>query len=259
MRRHAIALVAILVAASGLAVAPASAAGTYRVTLSSSRSVADVGQVAVLTGKVSGNGAGKKTIGIDVKVGDGAWKHLGTTRTRKTGAYTYRATVTSAGTMSYRVVVPRSKTVGKATSKTVSLQTWRWLDLYDQPYLTGGGVVGRGAYETTTIGGAKPPAHTLAMGEGSYAYWNLAQECNKVLAQAGLSDSDLGSSATVRFELSGDTTDVPVTGGQPLQGFASMATSSVGGFRVSRPDDHYAYLVLPRAHCKVNQLPVAAD
>jgi hypothetical protein len=252
-------MIGILFVASGLVAAPASAAGTFKVTLSSSRSVADVGQVAVLTGKVSGKGAAKKTIEIDVKVGAGAWKRLGTTTTKKTGAYSYRATVGSAGTVSYRVVVPRSKTVAKGTSKTVSLQTWRWLDLYDQPYLTGGGVVSRGAYEATTIDGVKPPAHTFGMGQNAYLYWNVAQKCDRILAQVGLSDADQGQTRAVRFALSGDTTDVNMTGGQALQGFASLATSSVDGFVVSRPDDLYAYLVLPRAHCKVNTLPVASD
>ncbi|GAA4691348.1 hypothetical protein [Nocardioides conyzicola] len=259
MHRLALAVVAVLVACSGLAVAPATAAGVYKVTLASSRSVADVGQVTVLTGKVSGRGAGKKKVGVDVSTDGSAWKRLGTTTTTKTGKYTYKAKVASAGTTSYRVVVPRSKTVGKGTSKTVALQSWRWLDLYDQPYLTGGGVVGRGAYETTTIGGGKPPAHTFAMGESSYLYWNLAQQCDQVVAQVGLGDGDQGETRTVRFEQSGDTTDVAVTGGEALKGFADLDASAANSLFVSRPDDRYAFLVLPRAHCKVNTLPVAAD
>lgn len=259
MRRHAVVMVGLLVAASGFAVAPTSAAGTYAVTLASSRSVADVGQVAVLTGKVTGSGAGKKAVRVDVRIGDGAWKRLGTTRTKKSGKYAYRAAVTSAGTVSYRVVVPKSKTVGKGASKTVTLQTWRWLDLYDEPYLTGGGVVSRGAYETTTIGGVMPPAHTFGMGENAYLYWNVDQQCDQLVAQVGLSVGDQGSTRVVRFAQSGDDTDVSVTGGEALKGFANMAASSVSSFVVSRPDNLYAYLVTPRAHCKVNALPVASD
>lgn len=119
--------------------------------------------------------------------------------------------------------------------------------------------MGRGAFEGTTIGGVKPPAHTFAMGQGSYLYWNLGKTCDRVVAQAGMSSSDLGTSRTVRFELGGVETNVQVVGGDPLKGFANLSTASFSSFRVSRPDASYAYLVLPRAHCRVNGLPVAVD
>lgn len=259
MHRLAATTIGILVATCGFVVAPASAAGTYAVTLSSSRSVADVGQTTLLQGKVGGAGAKQKLVRVDVRNGTGAWKKLGTTRTTKKGAYAFRAKVGSAGTVSYRVVAPKSKSVAQGVSKSVTLQTWRWLDLYDQPYLTEGGVVTRGVYPGLSIGGAKPATRTLGMGSGAYVYWNLDQKCDRLVAQVGMSDSDVGTTRTVRFRQAGENSDIQVTGGQGLKGFANLAASSLYSLAVSRPDDAYTYLVLPRAHCKVNVLPVAVD
>ncbi|MET3960968.1 hypothetical protein ABIE44_000902 [Marmoricola sp. OAE513] len=260
MHRRAVAALGILVITASVFIAdPASAAGKYGVTLTSSRTVADVGQVTVLSGKVTGTGAGKKKVAVDVKIGAGAWKRVGTTRTTKKGKYSFKARVSSAGTVSYRVVAPKRKKVAAGTSPAVSLQAWRWLDLYDESYLSGGGVISRGVQDSVRIGGKKPAAHSFAMGGSSYLYWNLAQQCDRIVAQVGLTDGDGGETRGVRFQQDGVNTDIDVTGGEALKGFANLSASSVSSLVVARPDNLYTYLVLPRAHCKVNALPIAID
>lgn len=261
--RRAVVLLSLALVTGGLVAAPAvpgSAAGTFTVSLASSKTRADVGQTTTLTGKVGGKGAAGKTIALDVRVGGtGAWSRVATVRTTSTGTFRKTVRVSRAGALTYRAVAPKAGSLGTGVSKPAPLTGYRWLDLYDESYLAGGGVVGRGLPDGTTFGGKRPSSRSLSLGTDAYVYWNLSGTCDQVVAQAGATDSDTGSTRTVRFESGDGDTDYDLVGGEGLKGYADLGSAGDPSLFVRNVGVGYLYLVTPRAHCAADRLPVALD
>lgn len=254
MRRTALTL-ALALASALLVAAPASAA-SYAVTASLSKSAPDVGTKTTLSGKVTGSGAGKKTLTVELRLGNGSWKKVGTTKTSSKGAYSYGFKVTKVGDQALRVVAPKKGKTGKGTSPAVALAGWTWLDLARQPHAVDGSAF---VDTTPTISGdAHPKSVELqARAGGSSIFWSLANQCDDAEIDLTLYDGAAG------------TESVTVGTDDGAQSYPVVAFNTYGTHNVTSQSEYVSVtrdasgpivvITSPRAHCKVDRLPASSN
>lgn len=264
-RRTIVVALAAVATGAVLAAAPAQAAG-YSATIELSAAKADVGDKITATGKVSGKGSAHKTVKLQYRNASGAWSSVKTLSTSSTGTYKVSFRVRTAGARALRLAVPAKGKVAKGYSSAAVFTGWRWLDLYDESYLSDGFVIrGWDRDVSGTVNGGTPPRETFVLhnqdasgGKHPFLAWRINQACDRLTALAGASDSD---DDTKHVSVEGTTTErYEVVPGE----MTSIDQSLVGrgGFVLRRDaGDGGGYLVveIPRAHCSVNTLPVAYD
>lgn len=247
---------AIVVAA--LTVAPAQAA-TYAVSITASKTNADVGTRFTVSGKVTGKSSASKSIAIQRRTGSAAWRTLTTVKTTSKGTYRRAITVRQAGAQQYRVVAPASRSTKRGASQAVTVTGWTWLDLYDESYLSSGGILTRGYYGQ--LNGRTPPAHTFTMAGGSTRiYWNLGSLCDSVHASVEVPNHG-PTSESFTIGRGGDDDVFTLTAGQSR----SLDWDSTGAYSFTvnhtngSTSGNYVALLTPKAHCSAARLPLAYD
>lgn len=232
---------------------------TYKVSISTSKASADVGQTVRVSGKVSGPRAAKKALLVQRRIGSGAWKTVSKVRTTTKRAYATNVKVATAGKQQLRVVAPKSKKVKKGVSTARNLTGWRWIDATTNAAIEGL------TRQTATIQGRKYTGLAAAPDENGIMFVQVDGTCDalnysvgvegKVDSYAGLvlaqfADEALSTPlAYVEKALTGGT--APFSGSWPLRtdsGFIYVALSS------NSVDTERAVLVAPRLHCSVNRL-----
>jgi hypothetical protein len=254
-----VATVALVVATTALA-APAEAA-SFGVSLTLSRTKADVGKTLTASGKVTGSKAGKKLLTVQRRVGTGAWRKVGTTRTTSKGAFSYAYRVRSTGAQSLRVVAPATGSTKLGVSPARAFTGFTWVDLYDAPYQSGGDAVVRGPVTGWTVEGRKPPAHTLGLTSDAYVYWNVDSRCDAWRTDVAVPDGNPGSSFTVKLS-AWQTTVLTPTSEAPVIHHLDTQLTGLNGLNVRRDESSMGgvvYLMTPQAHCSTSTLPVAFD
>lgn len=254
-----VATVALLVATTALA-APAEAA-SYGVSLTLSRTKADVGKTLTASGKVTGSKAAKKLLTVQRRVGTGSWRKVGTVRTTSKGAFSYAYRVRATGAQSLRVVAPATGSTKLGVSAARAFTGFTWVDLYDAPYQSGGNAVVRGPVAGWTVEGRTPPAHTLGIGSDAYVYWNLDGRCDAWRADVAVPDGNPFTSSTISFSASENVSLSP-TSEAPVTHYLDTQLSAVNGLTARRVESNMGglvYLMTPEAHCSTSTLPVAFD
>ena len=258
MFRHLVAGAAGIAAVAALTVAPAEAAA-YGVTLTASTVKADVNTTFKLSGKVTGSGAGRKSIIVQRKIGSAAWKNYSTITTRQTGTYSKAFTMASVGAKSFRVLVPKSGKLTTGTSNTVEVTGYTWLALVNQPlqhYGTGAfNVVGR-------VNGETYAKSIVMYGEGGY-YFDVDSKCDRVSLGFGLDERTSGSleqpfsagfaDSNGTTVLADNTADIALAKiDQPLTPSAEFLYF---GRDTEVGSNKYVAVTTPKVHCTVTQLP----
>jgi len=233
--------------------AEAAAKPTYKVSISTSATKADVGQTIKVSGKVAGPLAAKKRLAVQVKVGKGAWKTVAKVRTTKTRRYAAKVKVRTAGAQSIRVLAPTSKRAKAGASRTRAFTGWRWLDLTTQPtQLAGESVVG-----PVTIAGRKYAKAITFTNAGRY--YNVEGVCDTVRLGAGVKDGLETESSFVTLTTTGSAfsdTRTPVSPGAPAK-TVRRVISGAELFAMGSGDSGPVTAVDPVVHCKVNRLAEA--
>ena len=242
--------------------AEAAAKPTYRVSISTSATKADVGRTIKVSGKVAGPNAAKKRLAVQVRAGKGAWKTVAKVRTTKSRRYAAKVKVTTAGSQSIRVLAPKSKRAHAGKSTTRSFTGWRWLDLTQQEFATTGPRPTTG--RVTVAGTVYPKAWTVI--SRTALYFDGAQSCDTFKSAAallpGTTDPGLLLSATA-------PTLAPDDGSQVTQGSLQLQPGAAPrSFRMNLAGQRmFAFLnagsdpvaiVAPLAHCSVNSLTAPA-
>lgn len=260
-------VVALAAVATGavLAAPPAQAAG-YSATITLSAAKADVGKKITATGKVSGKGSAHKTVKLQYRNASGAWSSVKTLTTSSKGTYKASFTVRAAGARALRLAVPAKGTVKKGYSSAAAFTGWRWLDLYDESYLSDGFII-RGWDRNIggTVNGGTPPRETFVMysenaddGKHAFISWRSNQACDRLTGAAGARDSD-DDTKHVRVE-GAETKRLEVVPSEMTPIDQSLVGQTTFTLR-RQATDGGGYLVVerPRAHCSVDVLPISYD
>lgn len=250
-------VVALAAVATGavLAAAPAQAA-TYGVTLTINTSSADIGTKVTLSGKVSGKGSVKKSVVIQRKAGS-AWKTIATTRTSAKSAYAKKITIRSTGIGVYRVAAKKagSTATGYSPSRAVTGYRWLWLWLHQQTHTSFGGLyVG----PLTQLGTAYP--HSISMsGTNSQITWGLGNACDELSIKLAVPDYAGENAESQKLVLrTGSGSSTTHTFGQPPLPVTGAVSTSSEFLTISRPNSTASatvYLLSPKVHCSVDELP----
>lgn len=155
MRKLAAALCVAVCASLTLVPATEAAAAKrkppYGVTVTAP-GTAVVGTAVTVSGKVSGKGAGRSRVAVQVRYGSAAWRTVATPRTTGSGAYSVKVSLAHAGSVQLRTVKSASKFRRAGASRAVTLLASRWIDLTTAPSL----YMGMGpAHHGVTIGGRR--------------------------------------------------------------------------------------------------------
>lgn len=249
---------AAIIAALALVTVPAEAAA-YGVTLKTSGAQADVTKTFTLSGKVTGAGSGSKSIIVQRKIGSAAWKNYSTITTRPTGTYSKAFTMASVGAKSFRVLVPKTSKLTTGTSNTVKVTGYTWIDLYDQRYLTAGGLITRGY--SGELNGKVPPSHTFTMSGQTIIYWNISGLCDSVHGSVEVNDDGVRPPQTFTISRGGEDDTFTLERGQArsLDFDATDVSSLVVRHTNGSTSGDYVALVAPTAHCSTTALPLAID
>lgn len=256
-------LAALALVAGSVALAAPAKAATYGVTLTASHAQRDVGQKLTLSGKVSGAKAAGKKLAVQRRVGTGAWRTIATPRTTKTRTFSSRVTVSRTGTQQYRVVAPAAGSTQRGVSPARTVTGWTWLDLYDESYYSSGGVQ-RGW--VGTVNGGTPPRETLGLyssdgnaGSHGFVGWRSEGQCDRVTAAIGMSDGD-STAKYVRLEAGGPAQLLEVQPSEITKVDVPLVDDA--GFSLRRFEGSgggYVVVESPRAHCRVDRMPIAYD
>ncbi|WP_313406709.1 hypothetical protein [Aeromicrobium sp.] len=258
MRLHTLAATTAIALVASLAptvAADAAAKPVFKVSISTSKTKADVGQTIKVSGKVAGPKAAKKRLAVQVKVGNGRWKTVKKVRATKKRRYSTSVKVTTAGQQYVRVVAPKSTKARIGVSKSRGFVGWRWLDLTSQPKYTRGSVT---VAPATIAGTSYDKAITLT--EGARVAFNVNGACDTYKSAAGIKDG-IGENATL-------TTFVSTPGwgnGYPAELTANAAATpqrqSLDGIYTLGMDAEAgtATVASPTVHCTVNRLASAAS
>ena len=246
--------------------APAEAA-SYAVSIKTSKTQTDVGTRFTLSGKVTGRGAGGKTVVIERKIGSGKWTKLTTTKTTSKGTYERKLTAKSVGAKQYRVVAGASSSVGRGTSAAVTVTGFTWLTLAEQPTTAQIATV-----NISRRAGGKTYPHSIVLlgfAGSSAVIWQVDKKCDGfstsvVVDPAYAADGDAATgdvvSGTDPFS-SPDGPRVTAKNGTPtafktttLKGadYFALALDQTEGSEGSTPT---VDLLTPKAHCSVTTLP----
>jgi len=247
-----VASVAPTVAADAAAKKPA-----YKVSVSISKSAADVGTSIKLTGTVKGAKAAKKRLLVQRKVGSGKWTTVRKVTTTKTRRYSASVKISTAGAHQFRVVAPKSKKVRQGVSSVRRLTGWRWLDATKQRFQDVNAVGSTGPVKIA--GKTYPTAWRLPTSTARYL--NPAGSCDAFTASVGVIDGNEsgGSFAAAHWadwQLSNGFKEYgwPLALGaapQPVR----IDLRRVAAFAVGNFDSASVGVVSPRLHCSVNSLP----
>lgn len=252
---------AALVAAT---LAPAQAA-TYAVTVSAPAQ-ADSGALFKVTGKVTGSGAGKKTLKIQRKIGSGPWKTISTVTTTKTGSYTRSVKMASVGQKKYRVVAPAQGRVKQGLSPTRTVTGFTWLTLVGQSHLSRGYTNWDVTARVAETSYPRSVQYATYGSEGdSFDDFNLAGKCDRLRFGLGLDDRSYSESAqsfsVLGFSDFGGFTQYFATDGASSTHERYDKTIAGGittlRFSASLSGGAVVALTTPKAHCSVSALPTS--
>lgn len=173
----------------------------YRLTLKASRTTAVAGAKVVLSGTVSPSTTGG-TVLLQKRIEGRRWALEQELTMSKRGRFRYTDRPTTAGTRSYRVVVPAAGSVRAGRSKPVQVTVLRWSRLTQ---LSARATQGTMAGGTVSIGGqryADSVFSSTGLAQGSID-WNLDPSCTSLRVRLGAGD-DGDTDATARLTLTGD-------------------------------------------------------
>ncbi len=261
LRSLAVATTAALVVTLAPAAADA-AQPAYKVSVSLSKTNADIGQTVTVSGKVIGPKAARKKLLVQRKVGAGGWKTVKKVATTRQSRYTTAVTVSSAGAQQYRVVAPKSNVRRAGTSSAKALTGWRWID----PTATA--LVEDLTRSTVTVDGRayKNALVTTPDGSGDVLI-STGNTCDALTLSVGMEGTIDSSGVAYVYQatsfMAGEPTSVGakmVTGNQapPSSRWSLKPTT---GFLVielnanSEGPTQRAALISPRVHCSTNTLP----
>lgn len=238
--------------------ADAAAKPTYKVSISTSATKADVGQTIKVSGKVSGPQAAKKRLAVQVRVGKGAWRTVRKVRTTKNRRYSTKVTVTTAGSQTIRVVAPGSKRARAGTSSTRGFVGWRWLDLTKQGFTVGGAKPTTGP--VTVAGRAYPKAWTVPV--ETALYLDGARSCDMFKSTAALLPgvTEPGQILFATAPTLAPDANVEVTQGE----LGLQPGAAPRSFRINLTGQRFfafvnfsngpVAVISPQAHCTINSL-----
>lgn len=237
---------------------------TYKVTISTSATVADVGQTITVKGKVTGPKAAKKRILVQQRVGTSAWKTVRKVRTTAKRRYATTIKVRTAGAQQLRVVAPKNKKARKGTSKVRAFTGWRWIDA------TVTGALDDLTKGSVTIRGKAYAGVIVAPDGRGYLDVRFDKRCDSVQYGVGTTGTE-SSEAQLRVAQSiGANRANEIAWYEPYA--SGDAAPSFTTWRLHPDADHIwfvldssaatdterAVLITPRLHCNVNSLPKAA-
>lgn len=241
--------VALTVSVAPTMAAEAASKPTYKVSISTSKAKADVGQTIKVSGKVTGPKAAKKLLTVQVKAGSGTWKNVKKVRTTAKRGYATNVKVSTAGKQSVRVVAPKSKKAKQGVSKARGFVGWRWLDLTVQRKTTEGSVkIGAAKIAGTSY------AKAITIADGRIVF-TINDSCDTFKGAAGVKDG-VDSDATL-------TTFVSTPGWGDGTPHTLTANASAKNIRYGVKDGHWfgmiaegsaVTVVNPTVHCSVNRL-----
>ncbi|MET3961751.1 hypothetical protein ABIE44_001685 [Marmoricola sp. OAE513] len=111
----------------------ATAKKSFKVSIKSNVAVSQAGRFIVISGKVSGPGAGGKKVKVQRQYIGGAWITVATVTTKKSGKYKAVVETPRGGTTSFRALKAKSSARKAGVSATKALPVYQWLDLATQP------------------------------------------------------------------------------------------------------------------------------
>jgi hypothetical protein len=197
-------------AAAGHAPRPAAhqAGKAYTVTAKADKTELVLGQRVNITGKVSPAAAGK-TVLLQEKIGDKAWKDQRKGTIKKSGKYEVSDKPTSMNARKYRVVKAGTDTRRKGVSKAIAVSVFQWHDVYDLAVRANQNMYPAQTLDIDTVEFPKS-----LQGYGYYQTdptgfidYNIERKCTTLKATYGMSDdADTGSSA--KIDVVGDGTEL---------------------------------------------------
>ncbi|MCL3838333.1 hypothetical protein [Aeromicrobium duanguangcaii] len=263
-RALAIAVTTGLVLTLAPATAHAAKKPTFKLSISTSRSVADVGQTIAISGKVSGPKAAKKRLLVQRKVGAGAWKTVRKITTTSKRRYATTVPVTTAGQQYLRVVAPKSKKARAGSSTARGFVGWRWLDAGASAAtdgLTRGSLRIDGKVHAPTY---VPTQHN----DDGYLFIDTGRSCDALVAGLAVEAPTANQAMVYVFQGRSITDDPESFSVKMVSGNSGVVEtrwpikrqSSLVAMMVDENTDNAAQsagLIKPRVHCSVNALPQA--
>lgn len=253
MIRKLITGAAVLGVATALSVVPAEAAA-YGVTLKTSTVKADLNKTFTLSGKVTGSGAGSKSLIVQRKVGSGGWSNYSTVTTRSTGTYSKSFTMPSVGAKSFRVLAPKKGSTTTGTSNAVGVTGYTWLTLIDQPTTAQDAIVN----VTRTVQGVTY-RKSILLNSSFAAVWNLGGKCD--IFKTGVAVDPLAGSGAANEPVEANTLEKGVvkTAVAKLNTYTALTgkVSGVTGFTFSPTASNPSPVdvLTPKVHCATTALP----
>ncbi|MET3961753.1 hypothetical protein ABIE44_001687 [Marmoricola sp. OAE513] len=160
----------------------ATAKKSFKVSIKSNVATSQAGRFIVISGKVSGPGAGGKKVKIQRQYIGGAWTNVATVVTKKSGKYKAVVETPQGGTTSFRAIKAKSSARKAGVSATKALPVYKWLYLDHEPPAHGGNDYQAGLAET--ISGVNYP-HSFRFTQGSsYLQYKTAGLCTTFTTRA---------------------------------------------------------------------------
>jgi hypothetical protein len=248
--RRTLLVAGLLGALTSMALAAPASAATYSVSLSVSRTKADVGQTVRLTGTVSGSKAARKTVLVQRKVGSGSWRTIARPRTTSRRTYSVTHRVSAVGAQQFRVVAPRKGSTRQGLSSTRAFTGWTWLLLDRQP-MTVGGFVGLGTVVSVSGRTYRDSIDLHAADSGtSGATWFLDGQCDRADIPATVAKGT--SQVEVDSNEGGGGITTLVAGAVLPIGNVTLGTGYLSIYREAGAET--ISLLRPRLHCDVARL-----
>lgn len=193
MRKLAAALCVAVCASLTLVPATEAAAAKrkppYGVTVTAP-GTAVVGTAVTVSGKVSGKGAGRSKVAVQVRYGSAAWRTVATPRTTRSGAYSVKVSLAHAGNVQLRTVKSASKFRRAGASRAVTLLASRWIDLTQAPSATYSAGLNR---HSVLMGGKRYTTSFQSWLGGMYLQVRPDGKCSTFEFTTGFADADLAA------------------------------------------------------------------
>ena len=176
--------------ALAVTVAPATAAGSYKVTADASKASINLGQSVTISGKVSGGPVKGKKVTLywfSAAIDDAPMHKIGTAKLSSKGRYSASFKPKAAGPTFVRVVKGAGSGKAKGSMVTDAFDVWQWQDL--SAYESGTSAT----YGDASVGG-KLYRGALLVKQGTLSVFETSTgSCKQVRGRAGV---DGGSPAT---------------------------------------------------------------
>ncbi|MET3961752.1 hypothetical protein ABIE44_001686 [Marmoricola sp. OAE513] len=241
----------------------ATAKKSFKVSIKSNVATSQAGRFIVISGKVSGPGAGGKKVKIQRQYIGGAWTNVATVVTKKSGKYKAVVETPQGGTTSFRVIKAKSSARKAGVSATKALPVYKWLYLDHEPVNSFSSDYQAGLVQQID---GKTYAHSYRFSAGnSYLAFKLSGLCTTFTTRAdynvfsGPQPVDTYTLKTIAQKSSGPAIQksvvvslfTPVTASQSLVGVRTLGVN----LESLNAAPYYAVLGDPKVYCNAEHLP----